>query len=781
MLLAFSVRAHDANSSHDHAVAIRDYDRAARFLPENRDRFVLNGSVTPHWRGSDGVRFTYRKSLTDGRAIFLAVDAENGKVRPAFDHRILAAGLAKASGKSIDPDRLPFPDFEETGSGAIRFSYEGANWNCSTTAPTCGSAPLPETHPEASTSPDGKWLAYLQDHNLWIRSADGRDRFALTTDGQADYGYGEYPSWTTAEVLPTGETIAPAIVWSPDSRWLYTERVDERSVGEMTLVQSLPRDGSARPKAFHFRMALSGDINVPMATHWIFDVAARSGRMVDIDPMPTSSNLLFERLVFWSPDSRTAFVEVRGRYAKTRSLYAVDPETGKKRTVASETGATFLEPRGLLFRTMVVPLVDGSVVWCSEQDGYAHLYLYDGRTGRLIRRLTEGNWSVQGITHYDSLVGRLYIAAAGREPDSDPLYLRLYSVSLADGQVQLLTPENAAHEVAFGVGDAISPSGRYFVDTFSRPDMPPQSVLRRSDGTLVAEIERADISGLMRTGLTFPERFRATAADGKTTLYGNILRPSTFDPRKSYPVIDHVYGGPQSVQAYPGFLDDLFDDGFAQSVAELGFIVVIVDGRGTPGRSKAFHDEQYGRMGEAGHLDDHVAVIRELARRYPYMDLAHVGIYGSSTGGYAALRAILTFPDFFQVAVADAPSDGLRQSMDAWGEIYEGPEQGSNYLDTSNARLASSLKGRLLLIHGEMDAISSPTQTLRIVDALIKANKDFDLLIVPNAGHTTLTASNATPEVYHYAVRRMWDFFVRNLTNVQPPSNYDLARASKAD
>jgi dipeptidyl aminopeptidase/acylaminoacyl peptidase len=311
--------------------------------------------------------------------------------------------------------------------------------------------------------------------------------------------------------------------------------------------------------------------------------------------------------------------------------------------------------------------------------------------------------------------------------------------------------------------------------------MPPRTVLRRSDGHLVAQVQSADISGLVRDGFIAPERFSALAADGKTRLYGTLLRPSNFDPQRSYPVIDYIYGAPQSVQADPGFLDNVFSNGFSQTISELGCIVVLVDGRGTPGRSKAFHDAQYGHMGTPNYLDDHVAVVQELGRRYPYLDLQRVGIYGSSSGGYATITALLAHPDFYKVGIADAGGgDGLATSMDAWGEIFNGPEVGSNYRDTDNTPRADRLKAKLFIIHGEMDTISPPTGTFRFVDSLIKANKDFDLLIVPNAGHTTLTASNATREVYHYALRRSWDFFVRNLLDQDPPPGYDLNAVAQA-
>ena len=262
-----------------------------------------------------------------------------------------------------------------------------------------------------------------------------------------------------------------------------------------------------------------------------------------------------------------------------------------------------------------------------------------------------------------------------------------------------------------------------------------------------------------------PERFSALAADGKTPLYGVLFRPSDFDPAKRYPVIDNPYPGPQSRRTSPDLLQEVFSYNTAQAAAELGFIVIAMDGRGSQGRTKAFRDESYGGLGQAGHLDDHVAVIRELGRRYPYMDLDHVGIYGTSGGGYATVKALATFPDFFKVGVADAGNHDQRGYLAVWGETYNGPEDGTNYTAAANRLFAANITGKLFLLHGDMDSNVLPSHTLQVADALIKANRDFDLLIVPNAGHGTL-------EPRSYALRRAWDFLVRHLMGVEPPTGY---------
>jgi dipeptidyl aminopeptidase/acylaminoacyl peptidase len=788
------------------ALETQVYDRAAQYLASNQDKLVLNASFTPHWRRGPKERFTYRHELGDGRADFVEVTAAAGKQAAAFDQDIVAAGLSKVLGKVIEAQRLPFNDYEEITVDKISFSVNGKNWICSTRDADCAEKPSAATDPFAIASPDGRWLAFIDSGNLWIRSADGKTRFALTTDAPTHNGYaarvestaGVLFSGAAARALavkdgralpgPPGPPPKPIVVWSPDSKYLFTHRLDERNVREITLVQSTPTDGSVRPISNQWRYAMPNDAAVPQVQPWIFDLANRTGRAVAA-PMPCLFLTPIEAGdAWWSPDSAQVYLIARSRYAKSMSLNVIEAIKGSSRQLFSETGTTFVESASLGESPMVYVLANRDVLWFSERDGFGHLYLYDGSTGRLKRRLTEGAWSVRNVLHLDQVHGFIYIAANEREPGVDPYYRKVYRIGLNDGRVRLLTPETADHAVrseqeagvfANKSADAagspedsygFSPSGRFFIDTYSRTDLPPVTVLRRSDGSLVAEIERADVSRLMATGLVPPERFSAPAADGKTTLYGNLLRPSNFDPNKRYPVLDSPYPGPQSHRALPNFVATVFDRFGAQAYAELGFIVVVVDGRGSHGRSKRFHDESYGGLAQAGHLDDHVAVLRELGRRYPYMDLDRVGIYGTSGGGYATVHAMATFPDIFKVGVADAGNHDQRDYIAVWGETYNGPESASNYTDAANPTLVGNIKGKLFLLHGDMDSNVLPSQTLQLVDALIRANKDFELLIVPNAGHGALLLSR-------YALRRSWDFLVRNLMHAEPPPDYDLTAA----
>ena len=775
------------------------YDRASRFFPDNRDQLVLNAAFVPHWRTSGSERFTYRKELGDGRVEFVEVMAATGRRRPAFDHAVVAAGLSKVESKAIEPARLPFADYEETSPDDITFPMAGKTYTCSTRKPDCREVPENQGDPLAVPSPDGQWLAFLEDGNLWLRSADGKTRFALTTDAAPHYRYAGTLESTRGLMMtgsagralavkdgkpidgPPGPPAPPVVLWSPDSRYLLSHRLDERELREIALVQSTPTDGSSRPLASTWRFAMPNDPAVATAQSWVFDVASRTGRAVDIPALPITFLTPVEvRDAWWAAHSKAFYLIARSRYAKAMSLQIVDAATGRARELIAEAGKTFVESADLGQRPMVHVLKNGDVLWFSERDGYGRLYLYDGLTGKLKRPLTQGPWTVRSLLRVDEEAGTVFVAAT-REPgpDIDPYYRNLYRIRLADGAVTRLTPEEADHSVAAlqdsiidrpGSSFGFSPSGRYVLDTYTRADLPSKTVLRRADGRLVAEVEQADISRLKASGFTMPERFSALAADGKTPLYGVLFRPSDFDPAKRYPVIDNPYPGPQSRRTSPDLLQEVFSYNTAQAAAELGFIVIAMDGRGSQGRTKAFRDESYGGLGQAGHLDDHVAVIRELGRRYPYMDLDHVGIYGTSGGGYATVKALATFPDFFKVGVADAGNHDQRGYLAVWGETYNGPEDGTNYTAAANRLFAANITGKLFLLHGDMDSNVLPSHTLQVADALIKANRDFDLLIVPNAGHGTL-------EPRSYALRRAWDFLVRHLMGLEPPTGYSFSPA----
>jgi dipeptidyl aminopeptidase/acylaminoacyl peptidase len=378
----------------------------------------------------------------------------------------------------------------------------------------------------------------------------------------------------------------------------------------------------------------------------------------------------------------------------------------------------------------------------------------------------------------------LWFSATGREPGRNPYLHHLYRVSLDGGTPELLTPEDADHDVSFSLG------GGWFVDTFSRLDLPPVSALRAADGALVRVLETADITDLLATGWRKPEPIRTLARDGRTEIYGALFVPSTFDTERHYPVLDDVYPGPHNIRTPVRFPLPATASGTwqAQALAELGFIVVMLDGLGTAYRSKAFHDVGWGPgFGEAGGLPDHVHALRALAGERPYLDLERVGVYGHSGGGFAAARAMLLFPEFYRVGVASSGNHDQRGYHPQWGERYLGADITRYYAEAANSSLADRLAGALLLIHGELDDDVHPAMTLQLVDALIRANRDFDLLLVPNANHDfqdptlTIDLPRGASVAERYVLRRRWDYFVRHLLGATPPANYLISGPASSD
>lgn len=469
----------------------------------------------------------------------------------------------------------------------------------------------------------------------------------------------------------------------------------------------------------------------------------------------------------WSPDGTHAcFIEESRGYREAR-LHVMDAATGATRVGHVERSRTHVDRYPLY-----ALLGDGSqAILSSERNGWKHLYLVDTHAGNVLGRITQGAWSVRELLYVDERARTVYFTAGGKEQGMDPYYRQLYRVGWDGRGLVRLSADDADHEIAF------SPLGRYFIETVSRIDTPPVSRLRRSDGNLVRELQRADVSRLLAAGWTPPEPFQAKAADGTTDLHGAIFRPSDYSPDRRYPVLDAVYPGPQTIRTVKSF--DVERMASEQALAELGFIVVTIDGRGTPLRSKAFLDASHGDLGNAGHLEDHVAVLRQLAGRDPAMDLDRVGIYGHSGGAYAAARALLTHPDLYKVAVASAGNHDLRSYWAEWGERFQGPPAEGSYAGQANAALASRLRGKLLLVHGTLDDNVHPDATLQLVDALIDANKDFDLLLLPNRNHglRNLTGDASGRHQDPYFLRRRWDYFVRHLLEEAPPNGFDLGRA----
>ena len=727
-----------------------DYQRAQQFLPGNLRHRVYIAEVIPHWIAEKS-RFWYRKAGTKGTD-FILVDRERNTSGPAFDHARLAVSLSKATKRDYQPTELPFDTFDYAKDGkSVSFQVEGTPWTCQLENYECKRGPEPLAGQYEEASPNKEWVAYVKEHDLYLRYAATGEIVRLTRDGEESWDYATpIPSLRPMVAQGTQDVKQrPAVFWSPDSSKLVTYRMDTRNAGRFTNLQFVP-PGQLRPKAFSVVYPLPGEV-LPKADPVIFDV--QKGRRIDVKTPSLEVQFQGGPGFEWFPDNKTIYYEAEERGEKAIELRTVDSETGEQKVVVREKSDHYVDPGETFFRFLHV---SEEILWSSERDGWNHLYLYDQKTGALKTQVTRGPWVVRSIVAVDEKSRRVYFLANGREKGEDPYQTHLYSIGLDGNNVMVLTPSNANHTVS------LSPDHFCFVDNSSRPDLPGEVILRSvKDGSQIRVLEQTDASELLKENWKFPEAFQGKAKDGATDLYGLIWRPSNFDATKKYPIIEMVYTGPQAF-----FVPKTFGAALRglQSVAELGFMVVMVDGRGTTGRSRAFHEFSYRNLG--GAFEDHVAMIQQMAARYSYMDATRVGIFGTSAGAYGAAHAMLAFPDFYKVGIAISGDHDARLDKAWWNELYQGFPVGPDYAEQSNVTMADRLQGHLLIEHGDVDDNVHVVETMRFADALMKANKDFDMLIVPNMYHGE--GGNL------YLVRRRWDYFVRNLLGVTPPGNFEI-------
>jgi dipeptidyl-peptidase 4 len=738
------------------------YERAARVASWNVESLVRRGEVQPQWL-PDG-RFWYRNRIADGHE-FIVVDPARGTRARAFDHERMAALLSEAGGQQYTAWALPLTALRPLGDGrGLGFELDRRRWECDVVAYLCPRPATPvEALADASVSPDGRHAVLLRNHNLWLREiATGQER-QVTTDGVARYGYAtDNEGWR--------ESTRPAVRWSPDGRRVLTYRLDERDVRLMHLLET----AEPAPVLHSWPYALPGDTAVPLYERVVIDVAA--GTVVPLDVqrdhqrMSSCCGMLRGDAwgdAEWSADGRhIAFTSVSRDYRDV-VLRIADAATGQVRTILEERGEPFFEATaaGRGIPNWRVLHGRGQVLWLSHRDNNAHLWLHDLATGREVRRLTSGDWNVIDVMHVDEAGGWLYFTAAGREAGRDPYFRHLYRIRLDGRNLTLLTPEDADHVIT------MSPNGAYFVDSHSTVARPPVSVLRRADGRSVRVLEEADIGALQAAGWVAPIPFTALARDGVTEIHGVMYRPSDFDESRRYPIINNIYPGPQAGSIGPRTFA-ASRRGNVQALAELGFIVVQVDALGTPMRGRDIHAYYAGDLADNG-LPDQIAAMRQLAERYPWIDLGRVGIYGHSGGGFAAAAALLRHAEFFHVGVASAGNMDNRAYTYYWGEKWQGPlvplaGGGDTYSNQALHLFAENLRGRLLIAYGTMDSNVPPNSTLLLINELIRHNRDFDTIVMPNRNHGFANEP--------YFVRRTWDYFVTHLLGAVPPREFRLGR-----
>jgi dipeptidyl aminopeptidase/acylaminoacyl peptidase len=575
-------------------------------------------------------------------------------------------------------------------------------------------------------SPDGRWSVFVQEHNLWLRDRASGEVTALTRDGSADDAYTE------------------EFAWSPDSHKLAALKRKAGEERKVYLIESSPED-QLQPKLQDYSYRKPGD-RIPTEKPHLFDVTSRRAIPIDDALAPTPWEISELR---WDPDSRRFTFLYNQRGHQVLRIVAVDAATGETTAIVDEQSKTFIDYAGKRYSRYLDDTHE--ILWMSERDGWNHLYLYDASTGTVKNQVTRGPWVVRGVDRVDTEKRQIWFRAGGIYPGQDPYYVHYCRINFDGSGLVILTQGDGTHTVTY------SPDNRFLIDTHSRVDQPPVTELRRvEDGKLLCTLEKTDATALSATGWRAPERFVAKGRDGKTDIYGVIFRPTNFDPQRRYPVIEQIYAGPQGAfvpKAFAPFHRP-------QELAELGFILVQIDGMGTSYRSKAFHDVCWKNLGDAG-FPDRIRWLQAAAKKYPSLDLSRVGIYGGSAGGQNALDGLLTHPDFYKAGAADCGCHDNRMDKIWWNELWMGWPLGPHYGDQSNVTNAHKLKGKLLLTFGELDKNVDPSSTMQVVNALIKADKEFELIVVPGAGH----GAGETP----YCRRRRQDFFVRHLLGVTPP------------
>jgi dipeptidyl aminopeptidase/acylaminoacyl peptidase len=576
-------------------------------------------------------------------------------------------------------------------------------------------------------SPDDRWEAFIKSDNVWLRDKKNDTEKALSTDGNAEDPYTDN------------------FAWSPDSKKLAVIRTKPAQEHKVYMVESSPKD-QIQPRLHTIDYLKPGD-RIALERPRLFDV--ESGKPAGI------SDTLFENPwniseLHWTPDSREFTFLYNQRGHQVMRVVALDAATGAARAIVDEQCATFFDYSGKFFQQHLDATHE--LIWMSERDGWNHLYLYDTATGTVKNQITRGEWVVRGVERVDEEKRQIWFRAGGIIPGQDPYYVHYCRVNFDGTGLVLLTGGDGTHQISF------LPDGQWIIDSWSRVDLAPVTELRRApDGRRVCELERGDMSRLLKTGWKAPERFVSKGRDGKTDIYGVICRPTNFNPRKKYPVIENIYAGPQDAFVPKAFraLSSM------QTLAELGFIVVQMDGMGTSQRSKAFHDVCWKNLGDAG-FPDRIAWIRAAAEKHPEMDIKRMGIYGGSAGGQNALGGLLTHGDFYKVGVADCGCHDNRMDKIWWNEQWMGWPVGPHYAEQSNVTLAHKLQGKLLLIVGELDSNVDPASTMQVANALVKADKDFDLLVIPGSNHGAAESP--------YGTRRRADFFVRHLLGIEPRS-----------
>ncbi|ASP47743.1 S9 family peptidase [Cognaticolwellia beringensis] len=737
------------------SLSIEKYQQAERKLAKHTENLVFGTVEQASWTENNTLIY---QSNTEQGTQFFSIDAVTKTKRLAFNHQKLASALARITEQEVNQEKLPFSRFDIITNKLISLKVDNESYQCNIENYLCKLSKDTIKSDELA-SPDGMQAVYIHEHNLWLRNLSNNTKKQLTHDGIQNYGYAtNNAGWVRGK--------KPVVKWSPDSKKLTTFKHDSRNVGEMGIVST----AVGHPKIDVWKYPLPGDenifkiqrvvINIEQASVVVLDMPADDHRSTITDHVAGRDGSLLD--IDWSSDSRHFAFVSSTRDHKTATLKIADALTGKVRTIFTETAQSFFES-GVSSISWKYLDKSNEFIWFSQRSNWGHLYLVNAETGEIKNQITKGDWTVLALLNVNQETGKLIFSGAGKE-GGDPYFHYLYSINKDGSDLTLLTPEKKHHRIT------LSNDAKYFLDQVSTPNQPETSFIRSTSSKSGFIVEQMDINKLTATGWQAPIPFIVKDRNNQHDIYGLMYKPSDFDASKSYPVVNYLYPGPQVGSIRGRHFRTARGDN--QAIAELGFIVIEIDALGTPGRSKSFHEFYYQNMGDSG-IPDQVAAIKQLAKKYHWIDSTRVGIWGHSGGGFASTRALLTYPDFYSVAVSQAGNHDNRNYADEWGEKYHGVlvknEDGTtNYDSQANQLIVDNLKGKLLIAHGTTDTNVPPYNTLIVVEALIAANKDFDMLMLPNRGHGFAREP--------YMMRKRWDYFVQHLMGLTPPKEFTFIK-----
>ncbi|MFC1554760.1 DPP IV N-terminal domain-containing protein [candidate division KSB1 bacterium] len=749
-----------------------NYKLAEKFLSNNvTNNLLFDTSVRPNWI-ENTEKFWYRFKNKEGTE-FYVVDPEDKTKEPVFDNAKLAAGLSLHLKKPFDPKHNPVSTIKfvkenkvvEFQIDSLKFEYDLAS-HAVTFIDTVRRGPR-AVESWRSMSPDSNYVVFARNHNLYVMGSDSIEH-QLTTDGELWYSFGSSDSDTTMN-----KRLRARPGWFKDSNKFYIVRQDRREVNDLWVINAL---SDPRPTLETYKYPMPGEDNVPQYELWLFDAENRTSVKANAEKYPDQAiggTYIGGGGIFMDEGDDKLYIVRRSRDWKDIELCVTDTETGEVTTLVTERTEPYFNVRYI----QLAVLNEGKdLIWWSDRDGWGHFYLYD-ENGNLKSRMTSGPWMANNIAKIDTTGRVLYFTGCGREPGEDPYYLHTYRVNFDGTGLKLLNPGDANHSTS------ISTSNEYFVDNYSRVDQVPKAALKDNMGNHLMDLETIDISRLEEAGFKMPEPFHVKAADGVTDLYGVMWKPFDFDPEKEYPIINYVYPGPQTESVPKGFTATDRN----VPLAQLGFIVIVVGNRGgSPQRNNYYHTYGYQNARDYG-LADKKAVIEQLASRHSFIDVNRVGIYGHSGGGFMSTAAVLVYPDFFKVAVSSAGNHDNNIYNIWWGENHYGVEMQTKTkkdkdgneteeIDwvtkiTTNPEVAENLKGHLLLVHGDMDNNVHSANSIRVANALIKANKRFDFMIMPGKRH-------GFGDYQNYFNRLLWDYFCEHLIG-DSNKNVDLFEIKK--